>query len=719
MARLRLSWRATARASGLLVAGVAAALFVWGARPGGSGLAALSGAMLLLAAGGLSAWRLWRAPARRRDWRFQAELLATTLALATVVLWHAPGGLDGPFGLLITLPVLVAAAFARVPAQVAGVAFALLLGLALRGFAEGERGLLGLIGPVAALAGVGAAAGWLFATRRRQRKATLERRLGEERARLRAVARAYRLEGVPGSGAEPLPGESEEPLLRAAVDELRATEDVALGLLREALGLKTAALLLLDETGAELSLRAVASAGEAVFAGPFSAREGIAGAVLAQSDAVCLAGQRCGRLLPYAPASAGPAALCAVPLLEDGEARGLLLADRAVARPFGPEEKRLVERAADLVLRAVQSERVFLQIERTRTDQAKLYRAARELAEARTEAEVVETCVHAARRFAAFDFAAVTLFDAETAEHEIGAVSGAGSAALVGRRFRHDTGLVGMALAGRRSLPYRGAFDARKQTLFAPELAVPTLRSVLVMPLVARDQPLGALVLGSDQPGAFSKAVRPLLEVLAQQVALSLAGARMTRRLEELATTDGLTGLYNKRTLLQLAEQKVKSAQRFQKPLSVIVCDIDHFKRVNDTHGHEAGDAVLRGFAETLRATKRQTDVVARYGGEEFVFVCEETDGPGALLLVERARRELAGTTFHVASATLRVTCSFGIATLADAGPDWERLFRAADEALYASKRAGRDRATLWAPGLGAPRRAAATPQASAGEAGA
>jgi two-component system cell cycle response regulator len=181
---------------------------------------------------------------------------------------------------------------------------------------------------------------------------------------------------------------------------------------------------------------------------------------------------------------------------------------------------------------------------------------------------------------------------------------------------------------------------------------------------------------------------------------VSLANARMVKRLEELATTDGLTSLLNKRALTELARQKLRSAQRFGKPLSVLICDLDHFKSVNDTHGHDVGDRVISGFADVLRRTKRETDTVGRFGGEEFVVVCEQTDVEGAELLATRIRAELKATTFVTPAGALVVTCSVGVATYPYAGKDWDALFKATDEALYASKRGGRDRVTVWSARL-------------------
>jgi diguanylate cyclase (GGDEF)-like protein len=148
--------------------------------------------------------------------------------------------------------------------------------------------------------------------------------------------------------------------------------------------------------------------------------------------------------------------------------------------------------------------------------------------------------------------------------------------------------------------------------------------------------------------------------------------------------------------MLDAAAQKIAASARFDRRLAVLVVDIDFFKKVNDNHGHDVGDVVIRGLGEILKRQKRTTDVVARFGGEEFVVLCEQTDEKGAMLLAERIREELGKTSFRTTSGVLSVTCSIGVATFPEAGRDWETLFKAADEALYVSKRSGRNRCTAW-----------------------
>src|SRR5262249_44981703 len=152
------------------------------------------------------------------------------------------------------------------------------------------------------------------------------------------------------------------------------------------------------------------------------------------------------------------------------------------------------------------NERVFVQLERAKVEQGKLYRAAEALGAATTEAMVIEAGVKSAREITAVDFAAVTLFDDLAKMHEIRAVSGDGTGDIVGQRFRHNTGLVSMVLANRHPLPYRGEYDDKRQIVFTRRIAPPPMPSIVVLPLVVHDRPLGTLVLGSRRPRVFNDA---------------------------------------------------------------------------------------------------------------------------------------------------------------------------------------------------------------------
>ncbi len=696
--------RQVARAAGTALAAGFGGYLVWVTLLPSPPLHAGIALGLLLVSTGFRAFRrLAGAPLADETTRLDLELFSHLAVLAYAVVLRAPGGLDGALYALVYALVMLAASFARPKAAAATVLFAVLLESALHYVALAEREPDRLVAHAGLLVLFSVLNFLVFRAEITRVRKVSRLRIETELKKISEAARTYRLLGAPSApvdrNATPAPDDPER-LLRSGVDEIHQAVEFALGLLRRSLGLRTAMLLGLDAAGETLNIQELATDEDAILPGPFGALDGIFGASLSKAEQVSVSGPKAGVHVPYYAVRPPIGSACATPLLERGQARGLLVVDRESREPFSRDEEETLARAGRFILRAIENERVFVQLERAKVEQGKLYRAANALAGATTEAQVIEAGVNGTREFAAFDFAVVTLFDAATNEHEICAVSGEGASELLGQRFRHNAGLVSMVVANRHALPYRGDYDAARQMVFTRRLAPPAMPSLLVLPLLVHERPLGTLVLGSRRQRAFGDSVRGALEVLASHVAVSLANARMLQRLEELATLDGLTGLYNKRALTEIAATKLKSAARFKKPLSCLVCDIDHFKKVNDTYGHDVGDQVIKGFGDVLRRVKRDTDAVARFGGEEFVVVCEETDERGAAQLAERIRSELEFTTFHSDLGPLKVTCSVGVAPFPSGGTSWEALFKATDEALYASKRGGRNRVTLWNPKL-------------------
>ncbi len=625
-------------------------------------------------------------------------------ALAAVV--NIDGSLDGPTYPLMYVTFVVAAVLAHSVAAAAIIGFAIAVEAALRFVAYGESTVWhlathGAFGALFAVIGVLVIRAEVARIRSHSRG-----RVKAEIERMHVAARSYRLLGAPARVADTASSDASAScadddagrLVRSSVEEIHQAVLFALELLRRSLGLHTAMLLWSTDTGTHLRISELTTDSEELSEGPFTLGDGIFGAVAADHGIVALSGLKPSYALPYYAHGCPVKSVAAVPVLEGEHLRGVLVADRRQDVAFTDSEQEMLVAATRYVLRAIQNERVFVQLERAKVEQGKLYRAARALGAALSERDVVEASVRSAREIASFDFAAVTVYDEAKQTHEIRAVSGDAADALVGARFRHNAGLVSMVVQNGHPLPYKGQFDRSRQIVFTARIVPPSMPSILVLPLLVHERPLGTLVLGARRNNAFGDAVRPTLEVLASHVAVSLANARMVKRLEELATSDGLTGLYNKRALLDMADTKLAAARRFSRKLSVMIVDLDHFKKVNDTHGHDTGDVVLKGLGAILRKTKRTTDVVARFGGEEFVLLCEETDREGAVLLAERIREELMRATFPIPNGSVGVTCSIGVATYPEAGQDWETLFKAADEALYVSKRSGRNRTTPWAP---------------------
>ena len=168
------------------------------------------------------------------------------------------------------------------------------------------------------------------------------------------------------------------------------------------------------------------------------------------------------------------------------------------------------------------------------------------------------------------------------------------------------------------------------------------------------------------------------------------------QKLQETSDRDGLTGLYNRRYSEDFLSREYERAFRYNHPLGVIITDIDFFKRINDEHGHLAGDEVLRQVSSRLAGGLRKPDVVGRYGGEEFLIVLPETDASGAYQVAERLRRSICDQVIQFENKSLKVSISLGVSQLSRACSGYENLILRADRALYVSKASGRNQVTQY-----------------------
>ncbi|MEW6188427.1 MAG: diguanylate cyclase, partial [Thermodesulfobacteriota bacterium] len=217
-------------------------------------------------------------------------------------------------------------------------------------------------------------------------------------------------------------------------------------------------------------------------------------------------------------------------------------------------------------------------------------------------------------------------------------------------------------------------------------------RSILCTPIVGQGRTIGILYLENNlTPNAFTPERLELLKLISTQAAVSLENARLF----ELATTDGLTKLYIQRYFHFLLDQELHRSLRHSQPLSLVMMDIDNFKKINDTYGHLSGDEVLCQVAGTIRTNCRTEDLPARYGGEEFVLLLPATDQDGALAAAEKIRRAVEEMAVPVGVKKLQVTISLGVAVFPTMAADKTSLIRCADQALYAAKRAGKNRVGL------------------------
>ena len=214
-------------------------------------------------------------------------------------------------------------------------------------------------------------------------------------------------------------------------------------------------------------------------------------------------------------------------------------------------------------------------------------------------------------------------------------------------------------------------------------------QSILCTPILNKGRLTGILYMENNlTEGAFTPERLEVLGVIAAQAAISLENAKLF----DLATTDGLTKLIVHRYFHLLLDQEILRSRRYGQAFSLAMIDIDSFKRVNDSFGHQVGDELLKHVARTIRQNTRAVDITARYGGEEFAVIMPETDLEAGLAAAEALRRSIEQTEIRHAAGSSKVTVSIGLAVFPLHAADKEGLIRSADGALYASKRCGKNR---------------------------
>ena len=218
------------------------------------------------------------------------------------------------------------------------------------------------------------------------------------------------------------------------------------------------------------------------------------------------------------------------------------------------------------------------------------------------------------------------------------------------------------------------------------------LRSIAASPLMTENKVLGVLRVSSQRPHQFSPDDLRLLDIISDLGAGLLRNRLLYQKMEELAIHDSLTGLYLHRFFQSRLEEEIRRTQINHKIFSVIILDIDFFKRYNDEYGHSAGDLVLKHISGVLQGCVSPVDLVARYGGEEFLVLLPNKTKPEAMLVAEKIRADVEKNRFYLRRVESRVTVSLGVVSYSEAGFTKDEIIRTADQNLYEAKRTGRNR---------------------------
>ena len=289
----------------------------------------------------------------------------------------------------------------------------------------------------------------------------------------------------------------------------------------------------------------------------------------------------------------------------------------------------------------------------------------------------------------------ILLIEENGLDMRVHAAAGGNQDVLTELKMRVGKGVTGIAA---ESGVTQYVPDVTRDNRYVP--VDPTIRSELAVPLINKGRVIGVLNLESDRTNAFSDEDLRVADILAAQISQILVKALLYEELALMAVTDGLTGLFNHRQFFVRLEAEFKRAVRYSYPLSLIMLDIDFFKKYNDTFGHLRGDEVLRRIAELITSTMRETDILARYGGEEFAVILPLCHESTAREVAERLRLRVEEADLGGGDEPL--TISLGICTAPQHAETHEELVRRADDAMYISKNQGRNQCTVWSPDLAA-----------------
>jgi len=388
--------------------------------------------------------------------------------------------------------------------------------------------------------------------------------------------------------------------------------------------------------------------------------------------------------------------MCVVPVLDGEKVRGLLCADRRQELEFSDAELKVMEVTADIIHKTMVNESLLRDLDQSQNEYLNLAESSKAIAKTLDRDEILKVSLTTTQKIAAYDFGAIVLAHAAEGEFEVMA-SWPKEMGLNGGRFLMGNSLVDWVVR-KNQLLVNHDFDRlpKRPIIFTSGEKLRDVGSLLILPLNSSGQTIGAFVLISQKSRFFDDELQRIFQILANQIAVSLENAEIYKQKEQMAITDSLTGLYNRRFFKERMEEMVSRSGRYQKQLAVMMFDIDHFKNINDTYGHPVGDVVLKKVAQILQDSMRKIDLVARYGGEEFVLILDSVDEESSKRKSEEIRELIAGVNMESALGNFKITASVGISMYpGDASTDVE-LIEKADEALYASKRNGRDRSTVY-----------------------
>jgi two-component system cell cycle response regulator len=402
--------------------------------------------------------------------------------------------------------------------------------------------------------------------------------------------------------------------------------------------------------------------------------------------------------IDYYTRDEGIMSFLSVPVLHGDELLGVLCIDSLEKQAFSEEHKKLLGIVAQQIIDTIESADTRQKAHSQANKYAALVVASNKLSSTIHLEEILQITLDFSKVVIDFEYGAIAIYDEISRACSIkpkGFV-GEGTEGFIGKSFYLEEGMVGWVMRTQRKAYCVKDFKDRekKQPIFSPQITIKDVRSILCIPLFHKNKLVGSFTLMSKKKELFTEHEVEIFSILANQIAVSLDNAKMYQKVEEMAITDGLTGLYNHRKFQELLGEELRRTERHPQPLSLLLVDIDHFKRINDKYGHPAGDSILKRLSQVLAESVREIDFTCRYGGEEFALILVNTNGKGAFRMAERIRKAVAKSNFQLENGngdSVDVTVSTGIATYPDDGRTKQELIEKADQALYHAKQQGRN----------------------------
>ena len=479
----------------------------------------------------------------------------------------------------------------------------------------------------------------------------------------------------------------------------RGTVERQLEILRRSLDASAVVLLWLDPFKLQLnSYVSSASHDDPILPGPFDRSSGIFGALKDNTELIICPYRPSSPAIPYYVSTAQVGCLYARKIVLSSSERMeeicVLCIDRNTENVWSRSDHELIGLTVEQIKSSlgIARDQIFINFDRKALQQ--VFNGLQILNAALDSESVYAAAVEALGHIVETDIVAIGSVDCDWLQLDF--ISDQTVQSSGQDRFSLEDSIAGQVVKYRRTLPDSAAITDTSRVINGLTL-FNQYKSLLIVPLSQEEGPVsGVLLMAAGKKDRFPRHCRELIEMIASQVAIKLDLARAHDQINAMAITDTLTGIANRRAFQRGFSAMYERALRRASTFSLVVGDIDLFKRINDSYGHPFGDQVIRAVAEQLNDIVRVGDLAARIGGEEFAILLEDTDKRGALEVAERLRKKVEKLELWLQQKKIQVTISLGVSSFPSDTDNREKLFNFADQALYRAKERGRNQTVCW-----------------------